>query len=176
MLLDNNMFEICWLFNGRVRIRGFNGKYLVSKGIGNLVVCILEDVDDSGFQIWFFNCLVIVFWCEFGFIGIKIIFGSNNDEYICIKVYLSVIILEQMNDGKYSLWSENGKYWCFSILIGGYFFIKVNSVEFVLFVMEFWDFLFVIILVLNGCYLYCDKVGYFYVFVLELDVQCLLYC
>lgn len=62
-LSDNNMFEIRWLSNGRARIRGSNGKYLASKGTGNLAARIPEDADDSGFQIRLLNRPMIVFRC-----------------------------------------------------------------------------------------------------------------
>lgn len=38
-----------WFFDGMVVIKGFNGKLLVSIGIGNLVVNFLDDVIDEGF-------------------------------------------------------------------------------------------------------------------------------
>lgn len=172
---DKNMFEIIWLSNGRASIKGSNGKRLVSKGTGNLAASLPEDAEDDGFQIRVLNRPVIVFRSEFGFIGIKTVPGSNKDEYICTKAYPSVIVLDQLNDGRYSLKSENGKYWCLNLQVGGNPTVKAESSDPVPFVLEFRDTSLMTILAPNGRYMMCDKVGHFHAIATEPGPQCMLY-
>ncbi|XP_062585355.1 protein singed-like [Saccostrea cucullata] len=172
---EDTLFEIIWLSNGKVSIKGPNGKRLVSKGTGNLVANLPEDVEDEGFQIRIQNRPVVVLRCDFGFIGIKTATGSNKDEYICTKPTPSVITLNQMEDGRYSLQSENGKYWCINLQTGGHPTIKANSAEPVPFVIEFRDTNAITILAPNERYMVCDKVGHFYASATEICPKCMLY-
>jgi hypothetical protein len=172
---DNTLFEILWLSNGMASIKGSNGKRIVSKATGNLVANLPEEEEDEGFQIRILNRPVIVFRCEFGFIGLKTAAGSNKDEYICTKAYPSVITLNQMEDGRYSLQSENKKYWCINLEAGGHPTIKANSAVPVPFVLEFRDTSALSIMAPNGLYMIYHKTGSFHAAAAELSPKCLLY-
>ncbi|KAM3622754.1 uncharacterized protein V6R79_002785 [Siganus canaliculatus] len=147
---DDSLFELEWC-DGRVCVRGANGKYVVAKKNGQLAATVDSTGEAEHFLMKLINRPIIVLRGEHGFIGARkpgaATLDSNRASYDVFQL--------DFEGGAYSLRDSQGKFWC----VGDDLAVTCSSSAPVHFLFELCDVNKVAIRALGGKYLRGDHAG-----------------
>lgn len=104
---QNSFFEIDWLEDGTVGIKGSDEKYLSNKQTGILYSTGKALEDTNRFKIVIVNRPLLVLKCDFGFVGA----GLKGSQFICNKAKYDILKVTFDGNGGYTIQGEDHKYW-----------------------------------------------------------------
>ncbi|PAA55918.1 hypothetical protein BOX15_Mlig019880g3, partial [Macrostomum lignano] len=145
---QSTLFAMEYQPKGRVALKCSNGSYLSAKKLGAVNATGSEVKSEEQFQLVLLNRPIVVFRCDFGFVGIK------NGRLECNLVSYDAFNLEVSDSGFYHIRGSEG-FWC--VQADGSISFKGERPE--EFLLEFRSRSCVAIQASNGCYVRGEQNG-----------------